>query len=419
MKNFNSPHNANLSMTLSNDSFAVNRVVSTYPSNGVILGSSTLKAELASTYSSSTNLRSTSDSYYSDSIFTVDHSNPYPDLIYVKIDNSIFNLDLNIKVIEYYVLLTYLVITNPNLRLHIRGIVKLLDNRLGYKLSKNTVNKYNSILIDAGLLTIQASNGLIILGLANKANRGELIRSYPIEANTYLAPRSNFTNFFPLLWDRLRISLKQVNVRGVVAKGDYILEHYFASKNFSYIENQNTTYKYKFKSLVITKDLKISRTTYYSKLNSLIKSKALKVIDKLIKVTKTTTNPITKTVSSKFTSTLTYINTTRIQVINFVAPKLKELRLASLNRAFIAAQVRKTKQDQLRLKGIHNSRFYHTGLLGEYMIKYNVNYSKFMHTIDPELALQTIEQLEHNYHKHGKTINARLISAALRGGWGS
>jgi hypothetical protein len=411
MPNSKAHHNANLSMTLSNDSFAVNRVVSTYPSNGVVFGSCPLKAELASTITSSTNLRSSFDSvvksFYTDSIFTVDHSNPYPDLVYVKIDNSIFDLDLNIKVIEYYVLLTYLVITNPNLRLHIRGVVKLLNNRLGYKLSKNTVHKYNSILIDSGLLTIQGSNGLIILGLANKANQGEIIRSLDIETNIYLAPRSNFTNFFPLLWDRLRFNLKQVNVRGVIAKGDYILEHYFASKNFSYIENQNTSYKYKFRSLVIAKDLKISRTTYYSKLRSLIKAKALKVKDKVI-----------RSINNIVTSALTYINTARIQVINFVAPQLKELRLASLNRAFIAAQVKKTKQDQLRIKGIHNSRFYHTGLLGEYMVKYNVNYSKFMHTIDPEVALQTIEQLEYNYLKRGRTINARLISAALRGGWG-
>jgi hypothetical protein len=153
MPNLQTHHNANLSMTLTNDSFAVNSVVSTYPCDFH-------KEELAY---SNTNLHSSgsiSSSSYPNNYnnlrispstnpigakgYTVPKpSNPYltNDLVYLKIDNNIFNLQLKVNVIEYYILLTYMVVTNPKLRLTIHSVIYLMDTTLNYKISKNSVSK--------------------------------------------------------------------------------------------------------------------------------------------------------------------------------------------------------------------------------------------------------------------------------------
>jgi hypothetical protein len=110
----------------------------------------------------------------------------------------------------------------------------------------------------------------MIIGISNAENKGEELRAVLHNTNTYITPRRNFTNFYPVLWDRLYENKTLLNPSGVIAKGNYILEHYFASKNFSYIEDNNTEYRYVFRPTKITKDLGICRRTYYSKLASLI-----------------------------------------------------------------------------------------------------------------------------------------------------
>jgi hypothetical protein len=94
-------------------------------------------------------------------------------------------------------------------------------------------------------------------------------------------------------------------------------------------------------------------------------------------------------------------------VLNYLDPILRELRIRTYNRKYQAAQVCKTNSEQMLLRNIHNSRYFFTGVLGQYMVKYGVNYSKFMNTIDPEIALEIIENLEYTYSKRGKTINAQ------------
>jgi hypothetical protein len=439
------PHNANLSMTLSNDSVAVNRRVSTYPSV-------TDREELAY---SNTNLYKNHNTSSSNSFTVPEPSNPYitNDLVYIKIDNNIFNLGLKINVIEYYVLLTYLVVSNPSLILTINSIIRLFDTTLNYKISKNTVTKYNKDLIQVGVLTIQAQNRLLIIGISNEENKGADIRSVLHQTNCYITPRRNFTKFYPVLWDRMKSNPLLLNPDGVIAKGNYILEHYFASKNFSYIENQYTTYKYMFRLNKITNDLGISRRTYYGKLTGLVTSGVL-VVKGLVsghssEVTFSNSSSSSASSSSQhllppvgslflreddlglgkgsyfdksFTiKPVTYLNTLRIQVINYLDPILRDLRLRSYNRKYIRSQVLAANREQRNLNKLRiqsKSKFYHIGVLGEYMKKYKVNYSKFMNDIDPDDALTIIEQLEYNYQKRGKTINARLISKALRGDWG-
>jgi hypothetical protein len=229
--------------------------------------------------------------------------------LYVKIDDKIFTLQLNIKVIEYYCLLSYIVQSKPKLAMTAETIRYQLQTLLGYSLSVNTIRKYNRILIQANTMSIQAKNRLIVLGIDHsELNCINNLRSSIHVTNTYISPKVRYTKFYPLILDGLNTTSQTTK------KGDYILERYMASHNYTNTNNQYQTYTYKFHKSKVTNDLGISIKTYYNKLKSL-------VTKQIISKTKLVKKSLSKITDFKYTNIL------RVKVMDVLQPILTDLRI--------------------------------------------------------------------------------------------
>lgn len=240
---------------------------------------------------------------------------------------------------------------------------------LGYSLSVNTIRKFNRILIQANVMSIQAKNRLIVLGIDHsELNCIENLRSSIHVTNTYIAPKVRYTKFYPLILDGLNTTTQTTK------KGDYILEHYMASHNYTNTNNQYSTYTYKFHKSKVTTDLGISIKTYYTKLKSL-------VTKQIISKTKLVKKSLSKITDFKYT------NIFRVKVIDVLQPILTDLRIQIYSHKYHRTQIKKIRaqiksDSYASAKPVNNNyKYYLIGTLGQYMTKYNVTYCKFMNRL--------------------------------------
>ena len=177
------------------------------------------------------------------------NENIAPNKLYVLIDNNITEQGLSIRTVEFYCLLTYLIISYPEIKLSILKIQSLILEHTKIKINKNSINKYLNTLLSLGLLS-RSSNWLIAHSIGDNCSISREQKEMElknIRCNTFYAPKNKFKAFYITAYnlDTVRCTLA--------------LELYLASKAY----NQHRPSK-------VCKDLNISRKTYYKLLKELL-----------------------------------------------------------------------------------------------------------------------------------------------------
>ena len=177
------------------------------------------------------------------------NENIAPNKLYVLIDNNITEQGLSIRTVEFYCLLTYLIIAYPSVKLTILKIQSLLLEHTKIKINKNSINKYLNTLLTLGLLS-RSSNWLVAHSIGDNCSISREQKEMElknIKCNTFYGPKNNFKAFYITAYnlDTVRCTLA--------------LELYLASKAY----NQHRPSK-------VCKDLNISRKTYYKLLKELL-----------------------------------------------------------------------------------------------------------------------------------------------------
>jgi predicted transcriptional regulator len=174
-------------------------------------------------------------------------------VLFVKIDNSIFNFNLKPKVIELYILLAYIIMETPKFRFSYRAIVLKYQWLTGRSIDKDTVALYVNKLVNKGLLK-KGKNKNYILG--TNLLTSNISNEY--ESNYYQVPINRYTPFY------IKIYLDKLT------KNEVILDHYIATLNYKNLRPKK-----------VAKEVNISYSTYFRLLRSL-RHKSIPKIQKTI-----------------------------------------------------------------------------------------------------------------------------------------
>jgi predicted transcriptional regulator len=364
MQRFEPKHNANLHQTLPEQASIVNNQ-KTFEASSASLGVS-----LADT--------------------TI---NKNTDKLFVKIDNAIHNYLLKPRLLEFYCLLSYLVFNYPSQELPILTIQSLILKHRGYKMSKNTINKYLKILIKLGLINrvkkyyiisdlrekgeiplasmvgsseeVESwSNGLYRTSDSTSSDTSDLTNSRPFcppsyqeGFNSITLPKGNYTPFYIAPYTKNPQS------------GSLALELYLASKPY----NRHRPSK-------VCHDLNISRKTYYTYLKDII-SKSL-------------------------------VKRTRLSYNNYHYTHDYRLVLwaESCNRMRSNYEKNKTEWHKTKPKNsVNNSRLWYASSMARVMKQYGINYIKAFDSYNPEDAYAIVVELEKQYESFYRPLNASII----------
>jgi predicted transcriptional regulator len=342
-------------------------------------------------------------------------TNPKPDKLFVKIDNAIYNYLLKPRLLEFYCLLSYLVFNYPRTELPILTIQSLILKHRGYKMSKNTINKYLNVLIELGLIKrvqkyyiisnlrgnggvplIQEgganSDGSCINGLYRTLNSSSissldtsnLCNLRPIQAtslakedpqsasclrswiapsktevvqNMITLPKDNYTPFY--------ITPYTKNPKS----GSLTLELYLASKPYD-----------RHRPSKVCRDLNISRKTYYTYLRDIISKSLVKRIK------------------------LSYNN------YHYTHDYRLVLWAESCDRMKGVYERNKIEWQKTKPKNsVNNSRRWYVSSMARVMKQYGVNYIKAFDCYNPEDAYAIVLELEKQYDKFYKPLTAAII----------
>jgi hypothetical protein len=165
-----------------------------------------------------------------------------PDKLFVGICNSVINLQLKPRLLEFYCLMCYLIFAYPTKKLSILRIQSLIVHYTNYKPSKDTINKYLNILLSLNLIY---KNGYYYSNKPwsefDSANK-----------NKYIRPKRKYTWFY--------ITIYNNNTK----PGTMALELYMASKLYNYHRLSK-----------VCNDLAICLKTYYYYLSQLVTKKVV------------------------------------------------------------------------------------------------------------------------------------------------
>jgi predicted transcriptional regulator len=319
MQRLDPQHNANLHQTLPEQASIVN------PVDNLEVSSALLDVSLAVTTS---------------------------DKLFVKIPNAIYNYLLKPRLLEFYCLLSYLVFNYPSSELPIRTIQSLILKHRGYKMSKNTINKYLNNLINLGLIS-RNHKFYVITDLRGNA----VIPLLQVGFNVITLPKDNYTPFYITPYSKQPIS------------GSLALELYLASKPYD-----------RHRPSKVCRDLNISRKTYYNYLKDIISKSIVKRIR------------------------LSYNN------YHYTHDYRLVLWAESCNRMKSNYEKNKTEWQKTKPKNSVNiSRRWYASSMARVMKQYGINYIKAFDCYNPEDAYAIVVELEKQYESYYKPLNASII----------
>ena len=296
-----------------------------------------------------------------------------PNKLFVKIDNNILNQGLKPRVLEFYILLTYLIISYPKDRLSILKIQSLIIKYTNKKINKNTINTYLKTLIKKGLLYRSS-----IYLVAPRVGSDVDCSNYSIEhydSNHYQAPKTRFTPFYILAYNH------------DTAPCELVLELYFASKPYMW-----------HRPSLVCKELNICRKTYYKLLRELI-----------------TKNIITKTKES-YKKNL-YENTNRLR-LKEESTDIQDHRYYEVGDVWYEKRkLRKEKLARGEIQKTAHSRSWYASKMGPIMNEFGINYIPMFDDYDPDDAFRIVMELKEQYRRIAKPINAPMVVTALKKGY--
>ena len=308
------------------------------------------------------------------------NENIAPDKLFVMIDNNITEQGLSIRTVEFYCLLTYLIISYPSTKLTILKIQSLILEHTKIKINKNSINKYLNTLLTQGLVS-RSNNYLVAHSIGDNCSitkEQKELELKNIKGNTYYAPKSKFKAFYITAYnlDTVRCTLA--------------LELYLASKAY----NQHRPTK-------VCKDLNISRKTYYKLLKELL-SKGI--------VTKATV----KIDKQKYNVNL-YKNTYR-QILLEDSNRIQAHRQNNRDHQY-RQKCAIRKANEIKLKDRSPARLWYSSPMGAVMKEFGINYIPFFNTYPTAVAYKIVVELKKQYELLGKQLTAPLIVAAIKGNY--
>jgi predicted transcriptional regulator len=314
-------------------------------------------------------------------------------VLFVKIDNSIFNFNLKPKVIELYILLAYIIMAKPKFRFSYRGICDEYLRLTRRSIDKDTVNLYVQILISKNLLK-KGKNKNYILGTnldllvtytqnshpqldwgSKQQNNSipESSKSEDFESNYYQVPKNRYTPFY------IKIYLDNLT------KNEVVLDHYIASLAYKNLRPSK-----------VTKEVNISLSTYFKLLRSL---RAKNIIYRSYIFNK----------NIKYKKMYFYYSIKRDHL-------LKDYENDKIYRWI-------DKRDEV-LEAIHRpkkhkSKYWFVGEMGDKMKKYGIKYVSLFDNYNLQDALDIIKELELQNQKSTKymKLNAAIVVKAIKEAW--
>jgi predicted transcriptional regulator len=289
-------------------------------------------------------------------------------VLFVKISNDIFKFNLKPKVIELYILLTYIIMVTPNFRFSYRAIAMEYETITKRNINKDTVNLYISILESKKLLK-KGKNKNFILG----TSLDSCSVSDDYDNNHYQVPNNRYTPFY------IKIYLDNLT------KNEVILDHYIATLNYKNLRPSK-----------VTKEVNISLSTYFRLLRSL---RAKSIIYR------------------------SYIlnNNIRYKRMYFYYSIKREYLLKDYENDKISRWFNKRGEvlEALHRPKKHRNKYWFVGEMGEYMKKYGIKYVSLFDNYNLQDALDIIKELERQNQmstKHTK-LNAAIVVKAIKEAW--
>jgi predicted transcriptional regulator len=289
-------------------------------------------------------------------------------VLFVKIDNSIFNFNLKPKVIELYILLAYIIMAKPKFRFSYRAIAKEYKSITKRSIDKDTVNLYVSILVSKNLLK-KGKNKNYILGTSLVLM--EVSDDY--ESNYYQVPKNKYTPFY------IKIYLDNLT------KNEVILDHYIATLNYKNLRPSK-----------VTKEVNISMSTYFRLLRSL---RAKNIIYRSYILNN----------NIRYKRMYFYYSIKRDHL-------MKDYENDKISRWF---DKRDEVLESLHRPKKHKSKYWFVGEMGERMKKYGIKYIPMFNNYELQDALDIIKELERQSQKSTKymKLNAAIVVKAIKEAW--
>jgi hypothetical protein len=395
MQSFEAIHNANLHQTLPEQAPIVNNTTSTV--DKCISCSAAVDVSLADTTPPATKTVTKTDK------------------LFVKIDNLIFNYYLHPRLLEFYCLMCFFTFAYPNCELPILTIQTLILEHTRINWNKDTINKYINDLIELDLIsrnqkyyTITDLSTIALLPvtppipLDKRVDRmdGSCInslyknKSHKTVSSTDTSNLTNSRRFTPpsyqegikgqrglvgnnITQPKSKYTIFHITIYNRITKaGSAGLEFYMASK----INNEHRPTK-------VCKDLSICRKTYYTYLADIVSSK---VVQK------------TKLSYDSYHYTHDYRLLLWSNCVDLMSNKYKSQA--------VIWEKSKAKKEFIRS---NNSRRWYASDMAKVMKKYNINYIKAFNNYKPADAYDIVQELELQYSKWNKTLNAKLVVKAI------
>jgi hypothetical protein len=279
--------------------------------------------------------------------------------LFVKIDNLIFNYYLHPRLLEFYCLMCFFTFAYPNCELPILTIQSLILEHTRINWNKDTINKYINDLIELDL--ISRNNKYYTI---TNINNSEQSTKSNVKSNIVNQPKSKYTIFHITIYNR------------ITKAGSAGLEFYMASK----INNKHRPTK-------VCKDLSICRKTYYTYLADIVSTKVVKK---------------TKLSYDSYHYTHDYRLLLWSNCVDLMSNKYKS-----------QGEIWKKSKAQKQLVISNNSRKWYGNDMAKVMKKYNINYIKAFDNYKPADAYDIVQELELQYSKWNKPLNAKLVTRAI------
>jgi predicted transcriptional regulator len=293
---------------------------------------------------------------------------------YVKISNTVFDLQLKPKVLEFYCILSYIAYSDPSASMSIRSLSKQFQSLTHQSIDKDTVHRYLNTLINKGIVVRNQNNNkhmMVGYDIAAVINKDILNLIQNTNTNFYLEPVSRWTPYY---------------IGMVKAKGRSAIELVTGAVNY-------VTHNIKY----LGTKLSSSSSTIYLYLKELIEDNVIHRTSELLKVPRFVNNykPMYK---------YRYHNTIRESYNEFN----DRLRLSKNAYLYHLKVMKKRKTNN------HPNRKWYVGKIGYYINKYSIKINKAILNFSPSEVVWRIERMEDVYTEK---LNARIIIAALVGNY--
>jgi predicted transcriptional regulator len=293
---------------------------------------------------------------------------------YVKISNTVFDLQLKPKVLEFYCILSYMAYSDPSASMSIRSLSKQFQSLTHQSIDKDTVHRYLTTLINKGLVVRNINNHKRMIVGSNIVEiiKNDMLNYFcNLDTNYYLEPVSRWTPYY--------IGMVQAKGRSAIELVTGSVK--YVTHNIQYLGSR----------------LSSSSSTIYAYLKDLIEDNVIHRTSELLKVSKFITNykPMYK---------YRYHNTIREAYNEFN----DRLRLSKNAYQYHLKVMKKRKTNN------HPNRKWYVGKIGYYVNKYSIKINKVIMNFSPSEIVWRIERMEDIYTEE---LNARMIMSSLVGNY--